>query len=218
MKKNPINLQTLVAIIAIFTFITGISALPDIFRGENESNETSLPTQIPHIDIVNSDSSTGEEQRPDNYDKSNEAVEYLSDLEPIDGEIEFENGVVKDIYNNTYDSYFSIFLAEFPEYYIERSVEYAVNKNYRIFSGTLFTDKDEGIDSAYRMRVYADDIRVFKSPVMKKKSQPENFEIPIEGVDCVKIVFDFIDGNSKGMVDGFYKNTRAGLNDAKFIS
>lgn len=119
------------------------------------------------------------------------------------------------MYDNEYDECFHVFLSDIG--FDEVSAEYEVNGKYSFFTGTLFTDRDEGIKSAYKMAVFVDDSRVYTSPVMKLKTKPEKFEVSISGADFIKIVFYFKDGDNGGPVEGFARITHACLYDAKLM-
>lgn len=176
---------------------------------DNDSNNSTNPT----------DESNNEEDNEED-DELNIPVE-LCDLEPIDGGFEFENEPITDVYENEYDAYFHVFLGDMGSE--EASVEYGVNNKYSLFTGTLFTDKNEGIYSAYKMKVYecnSEDDKgncIYTSPTIKLKSKPQKFEVPLSGVDFLKIKFIFVNGDGGGPEDGFMSITHACLYDAKLI-
>lgn len=183
----------------------------------SSSNGVQLGDEKDYIPFNNNETNT-EDNLTNDYcedvdDSQIDGDIYLSELEPIDGEFDISQETAKDVYDNEYDEYFNIFLNELG--FEEVSAEYAINGKYSLLTGTLFTARDEGIRSAYKMEIYVDDSKVYTSSKIKLKTKPKKFKIPISDANFIKIVFYFIDGNSEGAVDGFIGNTHACLYDAK---
>lgn len=219
--ENRKVLKIVIAVTLISITLVHIDDI-NIFFGSSQKAEESTNEQdvIPFdynktiVDNNPQDQNIDETDTPEIQEIDDDV--YLYDLDPIDGEFDISQDCIKDVYDNEYDECFYVFLADTLGFE-EVSAEYSVNGKYSLFTGTLFTDRDDGINSVYKMEVYVDEKRIYTSPKMKLKTKPEKFEIPISGANFIKIVFYFKDGNNGGPVDGFICSTHGCLYDAKLI-
>lgn len=213
MKENKRSIIIFITITLISFTLIHVDDI-NIFLNQPSENGRDDSSSVSPSDAPSDNPKPTNDYNDERYDSEVNHDVYLCDLEPIDGEFEMNQEPVKDVYDNEYDEYFDVFLADTLGL-DEVSAEYAINGKYSFFTGTLFTNRDEGVYSAYKMEVYVDDSKVYTSPKMKLKTKPEKFEIPISGSNFIKIVFYFKDGNNGGPINGFVCRTHAGLYDAK---
>lgn len=225
--ENILKTIITISIISISFTLVQVENINIIFNEKTTETTNNNPQNTPKASI-----DTDSKNRFNPKDKSEEE-EYelnipieLCDLVPIDGEFEFKTEPITDVYENEYDAYFHVFLQDMNAQLKKVNAQYALNGKYSFFTGTLFTDKDEGINSAYKMKVYVNknnkgnkdcEVCIYTSPIIKLKTKPKKFKVPISGVDFMNIVFCFVDGNNSGSVGGFACTTHACLYNAKLI-
>lgn len=122
----------------------------------------------------------------------------------------------EDVYGNIYDTYIWAVMGgvgvDNEEY-----EEYMLQQKYTKLVGTLFVSKEESSVNSFVMKVYVDDKEIYKSPVVKKESEPCSVEVDIAGANKVKIEFILIDGISD-MTTAMRKEATAYFADCKFIN
>ncbi|MGN0388777.1 MAG: NPCBM/NEW2 domain-containing protein [Suilimivivens sp.] len=109
----------------------------------------------------------------------------LMETEPVDvSSFAFIKDKGVDIYGNTFDKYYELVAYKESDNY----VEFLVPGKQNCFTGTIFVpEKIEEGDRIY-VEIYVDDVKVYETGEMNRRSQPVNFEINIEGATFIKVV------------------------------
>lgn len=116
---------------------------------------------------------------------------YLSDMTPVNGGWDWNEGDPTDPFGVTYSDaenfvIFSGNSASISEHY----AEYRVYGKYKYLTGDLISQKDCGEDANSYVEVYADDELVYTSPEIVRKSDLSSIKVNIDGADYVKIIFN----------------------------
>ncbi len=113
----------------------------------------------------------------------------LGSLTPCSGGKYYSSADRKDIYGNDFSEglVFSLFKESIYKIENERSTEYVLNRAYRKLTATTMVDADSRDNFEGRLRIYVDDVLVFDSGTITKKSQPINIEIDISNAVFIKV-------------------------------
>ncbi len=130
----------------------------------------------------------------------------LSSLKPFNGGFEWNNDTTpEDPFGNTYEDYTMIcygkkFLDgnwfDASSTYREYSSEYYIDKKYELLTLQIAPYIDTQEESSSYLEIYADDKKIFTSPEIRRKSQPECYEVDISDCSYLKIVAKVFSGYS----------------------
>lgn len=112
----------------------------------------------------------------------------LGSLTPCSGGKYYSSADRKDIYGNNFTEglVFSLFKESIYKVENERSTEYVLNNTYRKFTATIMVDADSRDNFEGRLRIYVDNVLVFDSNTITKKSPPINIEIDISNATFIR--------------------------------
>lgn len=130
----------------------------------------------------------------------------LSSVKPFNGGFDWNNDTTpEDPFGNTYDDYTVIcygkkFLDgnwfDASSTYREYSSEYYIDNKYELLTLQIAPYIDTQEESSSYLEIYADDKKIFTSPEIRRKSQPECYEIDISDCSYLKIVAKVFSGYS----------------------
>lgn len=98
----------------------------------------------------------------------------------------FSDTLKKDIYGNLFEEGL-LFSNSGWNSDIEKQTEYVLNKLYKRLTGSVMIASNSSDDYRAYIRIYADDVLIFDSKTMSKKSKPIKIDIDVTGVTFLKI-------------------------------
>lgn len=127
---------------------------------------------------------------------------YLDELTPVNYDSnmwpKWTYGVtLTDTLGNTYDDYkCAIRLGMYESNFWQGTsqAEYYLGKEYRTISGEIAPEDKTSTQGQCRLVIYADDVCVYRSEPITRKSTKMSFTVDIAGADFIKIVCEGING------------------------
>lgn len=134
-------------------------------------------------------------EAPTNSGETNEVVITavpLAELPIVSDDTNLNKGSVQDAYGNEYEGpYFDLVSYGYShrsgKYVTQDATEFNVSGQYRYFSGTFFTRSGQSEDFTVEFMVYADDVLIFRSEPISRKTKAIDFTIDIGNCDVLKI-------------------------------
>lgn len=125
---------------------------------------------------------------------------------------------VTDSYGNKYDGpYFDLcsygYASGSGKYITEDATEFNLDGKYRYFSGTFFTRAKQSENYTIEFMVYADDVLIFRSEPISRKTKAIDFTIDIGNCDVLRITSRSYDYTSTGTNPGIILVNAHVLND-----
>lgn len=142
----------------------------------------------------------------------------LADLPIISDDKNLSKNDVKDAYGNEYVApYFDLCsygsAHRDGEYITQAVTEFNLDGKYRYFSGTFFTRAKQSENYTIEFMVYADDVLIFRSEPISRKTKAIDFTIDIGNCDVLRITSRSYDYTSTGTNPGIILVNAHVLND-----